>query len=165
MFYVDVRNIDTYTFYYNVNKEVNRHVQEVLGKEVLDKLPNVKNNSSLQFGDYARMGNYNPRTGQVDIEEHFEMQGIAATVARALAEEIVERAKYYCPVDSGLLRDSFVIEDLGDGKCRIYNTCPYAWYVHEFTWKQHNYPTCAKFLTLAIQEIETKYGFGWYSGG
>ena len=52
-------------------------------------------------------------------------------------------------------------EVLGDGKVRIYNDCPYAWYVEEFTWKHHEYPTRAKFLTTAIYEITQKYGFGW----
>ena len=165
MFYVDVRDIDGYVFYYNVNKEVNKHVQEVLGQELLDKLPTAEKDPSLKYGDYARMGYLNQHTGEMDILEHFGMEGITAVVARNLAEQIVERAKYYCPVQSGLLRNSFRIEDLGNGKCRIYNDCPYAWYVHEFTWRHHDPPTCAKFLTLAIQEVETLHGFGWYKEG
>lgn len=161
MFFIDVREVDTYTFYYNISKEINKHVQEVIGKEIADKLPSIKSDPNLGFGDSGRLVNIDPLTGELDIEESYKMSGIVATVSRALAEEIVERAKYYCPVDSGLLRDSFVIEELEDGNCRIYNTCPYAWYVHEFTWKNHQFPTCAKFLTLAIQEVETAHGYGW----
>ena len=161
MFYVDVRDIDGYVFYYNVNKEVNKHVQEVLGKELLDKLPNVEKDPSLKYGDYARMGYLNQHTGEMDILEHFGMEGITAVVSRNLAEQIVERAKYYCPVQSGLLRDSFRIEDLGNGKCRIYNDCGYAWYVHEFTWRHHDPPTCDHFLTRAVYDIEKEFGYGW----
>lgn len=164
MFYVDVKDIDGYVFYYNVNKKVNEHVQEVLGKDLLDKLPTAEKDPSLKWGDYARMGYLNQHTGEMDLEEHFQMAGITATVSRALAEEVIARAQYYCPVKDGILVNSFRIEDLGDGKCRIYNDCPYAWYVHEFTWRHHDPPTCAKFLTLAIQEVETLHGYGWYSG-
>lgn len=164
MFYVDVRNVDNYTFYYNISKEVNRKVQEVLGEKILSKLPTVKNTPDINKYDYAKMADYNPRTGEIEILDHYQMQGICASVSRALAEAIVERAKYYCPKDTGFLADSFVIEDNEDGTCRIFNSCPYAWYVHEFTWKNHQFPTCAKFLTLAIQEVETLAGYGWYKG-
>ena len=160
-FYMDVRDIDGYDFYYNVNKEVNEHVQAVLGKELLDKLPNSEKDPSLKYGDYARMGVMNRHTGELEILEHFQMKGITATVSRALAEKVIERAQYYCPVKDDILRQSFRIEDLENGKCRIYNDCPYAWYVHEFTWRHHDPPTCDHFLTKAIYEIEKEYGYGW----
>ena len=112
-------------------------------------------------GEFGVMGNFNINTGDIEYMMAGEMRGIAATVSHNLAEEIVERAIYYCPKDTGFLSESFRIEDNGDGTCTIFNDCPYAWYVEEFTWKHHDYPTRAKFLTTAVYEIQQKYGFGW----
>lgn len=163
MFHVDVTDYDSYTFYYNVEKlikkGINEHVEQVIGKNLASKLP--RNGGS----DYAKMGSYNKATGQIEeIANHFEMMGITASVNKVLAEEILERAIFYCPKDTGELASSGRIEQLDDGSCRIFFDCGYAWYVHEFTWKNHNFPTCAKFLTRAIQEVETLHGFGWYEG-
>ena len=159
MFLVDVRQTDFYTFYYNVQKAIdqgiNYHVRQVIGADNESKLP--KNISA----DNARMGSYDLSSGKVvDIQDHYLMDGISASVNKELAEEILERAKYYCPVDEGTLRDSGHIEQDGDSYKIVFDT-PYAWYVHEFSWRQHEYPTCDHFLTRAIYEIEKEHGFGW----
>jgi len=172
-FYVDILNTDGYSFYYNMVAEVNEAVIKALRSELPDRLMtdramNFRNNVlagglAAHHGpsEYGVMGNYNVDTKEFEYMMADQMKGICATVSKNLAEEVVERAIFYCPKDTGLLSESFRIEDLGDGKCRIYNDCPYAWYVEEFTWKHHDYPTRAKFLTTAIYEVQQKYGFGW----
>lgn len=81
------------------------------------------------------------------------IDGIAAEVSTRLAQLILNRAKYYCPVDTGKLKSSGRVEHIGGGKSMIIFDCDYAWYVHEHTWKKHAYPTCAKFLTRAVNDI------------
>ena len=171
-FYVDIRG-SGYSFYYNMVAEVNEAVTDALKSALPDRLMtggamNYRNNMLAGGlaahhgpGEFGVMGNFNTATGQMEYILADYMKGICATVSMNMAEEIVERAKYYCPVNKGILINSFRIEDLGDGKARIYNDCPYAWYVEEFTWKNHDYPKQAKFLETAVYEIEKKYGFGW----
>lgn len=173
IFYVDILDSGNYNFYYNMVAEVNQAIITALKSELPDRLMTEKamryRNGMLAGGlksgqgpgEFGVMSSYDTKTGNIEYILADQMQGICATVAENLALEIVERAKYYCPVDTGYLIDSFRIENLGDGKCRIYNDCPYAWYVEEFTWKKHNYPKRAKFLTTAVYEIQQKYGFGW----
>ena len=160
-FYVDVgdSNSVNYAFYYNINKlistGVNEAVRKVIGADAEKSL--VKDGS-----DYARMVQFNLETGQVENNEgHFEMQGITAAVNKELAEEILQRAIYYCPKDTGTLASSGRIEQNDDGSCRVYFDCGYAWYVHEFSWKKHEFPTCDHFLTRAIYEIQKEHGFDW----
>lgn len=173
VFYVDVLKANFYNFYYNMVAEVNEKVVEALHSTLPDRLMtkramDYRNNmlngglaSKYGPGEFGVMGNYNINNGDIEYLMAGQMRGIAATVSSNLAEEIVERAKYYCPVNTGFLIESFRIEDIGNGECRIYNDCPYAWYVEEFTWKNHDHPKQAKFLTTAVYEIEQKYGFGW----
>ena len=110
----------------------------------------------------VRMAVFNTDTGQIDTNEmHFLMQGITASVNKEIAEEILTLAKYYCPKDTGYLAESGRIEQNDDGSCRIYFDCGYAWYVHEFSWRKHAFPTCDHFLTRAIYEVQKAHGFGW----
>lgn len=160
-FYVDVgdSNSANYVFYYNINKlisnGINEAVRKVIGTEAEKGL-------AKDGYDYARMVQFNLETGQVeDNEEHFEMQGITASINKELAEEVLQRAIYYCPKDTGFLASSGRIEQNNDGSCRIYFDCGYAWYVHEFSWKQHEFPTCDHFLTRAIYEVQKEHDFGW----
>jgi hypothetical protein len=173
MFYVDILNTD-YTFYYNMLAQLNENVSAALRKELLSKFESTKylnanarailnsrQNITLDktsYGQYGVMTNYNAGTGSFEYVMASEMQGICATIKNSLAVEIVERAKYYCPVDTGRLINSFRIEEIDNDRCIIYNDCPYAWYVEEFTWKNHEYPKSAKFLTKAVYEISKKYG-------
>lgn len=173
LFYVDVTNANFYNFYYNMVAEVNKKVITALQSQLPNRLMtqkamNFRNNvlaGGLRAhhgpGEFGVMANRNISTGEMEFISADQMAGICATVSRNMAEEIVERAIYYCPKKSGYLSESFRIEDNGDGTCTIYNDCPYAWYVEEFTWKKHDYPTQAKFLTTAVYEIQQKYGFGW----
>ena len=90
----------------------------------------------------------------LDMDANFVCDGIASEVSQELAEEVLERALYYCPVDTGRLKESGHIERINDNKYLVVFDCPYAWYVHEHTWKDHDYPTCAKFLSIAVEEVK-----------
>ena len=160
-FYVDVgdSNSANYTFYYNINKLISTGVNEAVRKVIG---ADAEKDLAKDGYDYARMVQFNLETGQVEANEgHFEMQGITAAVNKELAEEILQRAIYYCPKDTGFLASSGRIEQNDDGSCRVYFDCGYAWYVHEFSWKQHEFPTCDHFLTRAIYEVQKEHGFGW----
>ena len=89
-----------------------------------------------------------------DTDESVGVGDIRAKVSMLMADEILRRAKDYCPVDTGNLRNSGKIINNGDGTCDVVFDCDYAWYVHERMGVYHEPPTCAKFLTLAVQEVE-----------
>lgn len=174
MFYVDIRNSDFYTFYYNMEAEVNKAIWKAVDNNILQNRPisaeaqaNINRRGYLLKEGSAHlgvMGSYNPHNKEVEFLSAVDMAGITATVNRAMAEEILQRAVYYCPKNTGDLAASGRIEDLGNGKCRVVFDCRYAWYVHEYTWKQHKYPECAKFLSRAVFEVEKLHGFNWNIG-
>lgn len=171
IFHVDVTSTKSdYVFYYNMVSAVNEKVIETLRKEIPDRLitpaareyvNNVRNGQFIHKqgpGEFGVMAKWDPHTDSFEYFMADEMRGICATVSANLAIEIINKAIKYCPKDTGFLASSFRIEDLGDGRCTIYNDCPYAWYVEEFTWKKHKWPTRAKFLTTAVWEVGQKYG-------
>ncbi len=164
MFYVDVLDGKGYSFYVNMNKAIVKGINEAVAKNIGAKnTQDIINKAKDYKGyDYANMFIFNPDNGQIDEQEmHFMMQGITASVNRELAEEVLELAKFYCPKDTGYLADSGRIEQNSDGSCKVFFDCPYAWYVHEFSWRKHNFPTCDHFLTRAVYEVEKAHGFGW----
>lgn len=165
MFHMDVRGTDFYDFYYNMVAEVNKNVTKVVGKDILNRPISdsaksyINNKLNGNFGktgpsEFGMIGVKNFSTGQIEYANALDMVGISATVSADLASKILERAIYYCPKDTGTLASSGRIEQNADGSCRIYFDCPYAYYVHEHTWKYHKPPTCAKFLTIAINDFE-----------
>jgi len=173
-FYVEVDQTGFYNFYYNMVAEVNENVSRVLRDDLnlrpitSDAQTYIQNRQANGLRTpnkgpamYGVMGNRNQATGELEFISALDMQGITASVNAQLAEEILALAKYYCPVDTGNLRDSGRIEQNPDGSCRIFFDCPYAWYVHEFSWKNHAYPTRDHFLTEAIYVVEKLHGFGW----
>lgn len=96
------------------------------------------------------------------------ISGIELIVDRSLAYDVLERAKMYCPVDSGALRESGRIEVknnityviFGDTVVNVNGKLvfvDYAYYVHEATWKNirrdKNPYARAKFLEIAYDEI------------
>lgn len=173
-FYVEVDQTGFYNFYYNMVAEVNENVARVLRDDLnlrpitSDAKTYIQNRQAGGLREPSKgpamfgvMGNRNQATGELEFISALDMQGITASVNAQLAEEILALAKYYCPVDTGNLRDSGRIEQNPDGSCRIFFDCPYAWYVHEFSWKNHAYPTRDHFLTEAIYVVEKLHGFGW----
>lgn len=173
-FYVDISTTDFYNFYYNMVAEVNEAVVRVVGDDLklrpitpaAQRYINGRQAGGLRAPSkgpavFGMMGNKNQMTGELEFISALEMQGITASVNTQLAEEILALSQYYCPVDTGNLKNSARIEQNPDGSCRIYYDCEYAWYVHEFSWKNHAYPTRDHFLTRAIYEVEKLHGIGW----
>lgn len=88
--------------------------------------------------------------------------GVAA-VNFQLANKILERALFYCPEDTGQLKQSARIQAISDGGYAVIFDCPYAWFVHEFTWRDihtdKNPHAIHKFLEVAYQEVLKEEGF------
>lgn len=155
-FLVDVRSTDDYTFYYNMLKRVNQHVVNIVDSKVLANRPMARDNYIEETGI---MGSYNLQSHDVEYALASQMAGITAGINRELAEQVLERALYYCPVDTGYLRSTGHIEENENGSCSVVFDCPYAWYVHEFTWREHDFPTRSHFLIQAVYEIEKEQGW------
>lgn len=155
-FLVDVRSTDDYTFYYNMLRSVNQHVINIVDSKVLANRPMARDNyiTGTQI-----MGSYNLQSHDVEYALALQMAGITAGINRELAEQVLERALYYCPVDTGYLRSTGHIEENENGSCSVVFDCPYAWYVHEFTWREHDFPTRSHFLIQAVYEIEKEQGW------
>lgn len=80
-------------------------------------------------------------------------------IVEAALLPIYLKSLYYCPVDTGELRDSAELDvqkyggDKVRGEIRYGNA--FAWYaalVHEITWVYHESPTQAKYLQTAMEE-------------
>lgn len=74
----------------------------------------------------------------------------------SLAEDTLALAKYYCPVETGRLRDSLSLQEVRDG-FMITSDCDYSGYVHEILRYYHESPTRAGFLIDAFQETMYDY--------
>ena len=155
-FLVDVRSTDDYTFYYNMLRSVNQHVINIVDSKVLANRPMARDNyiTGTQI-----MGSYNLQSHDVEYALALQMAGITAGINRELAEQVLERALYYCPVDTGYLKSTGHIEENENGSCSVVFDCPYAWYVHEFTWRERDFPTRSHFLIQAVYEIEKEQGW------
>ena len=162
MFYVDITDVNYKAFYYNMNAKINEQLQKELHVNLYEKVPHLNPNSKERYGDkyLGKMVAYDRAKMQaIDIENAHTMAGILASgFSEMLAEEIAERARLYCPVDTGQLVNSIKVIDGGDGSKTVLVDCPYAWYVNEFTWIQHKFPQRAKFLDTAIWEVYKEYG-------
>ena len=162
MFYVDITDQNFKVFYYNMHAKINEQLQKELHVNLYEKVPHYNPSSQADKGPgYAgKLVAYDRVKMQaIDIENAYKMAGIIASgFSQMLAEEIAERARLYCPVDTGLLRDSIKVIEGGDGSYTVLVDCPYAWFVNEFTWKEHKWPTRAKFLDTAIWEVCKEYG-------
>lgn len=131
MFYVDVNRNEQDNEYYNIDKKLYYGIEKYMARLIAE---------------------------EYKMKDTFDMSGIKTTVNTCIANKVLERAIYYCPKKTGYLASTGRIENLSDGSSIIYFDCDYAWYVHERTWVNHPFPTCAKFLTLAVQEVKTFYG-------
>lgn len=160
--YINVGGTTDKVFYYNMQAMVNENVRQAIGEELYNKLPmNYKMPGNLPIAPTNKRGPSSsgrillPSSDKSSMEFGVasQMDGILAEVSTTLAELILERARYYCPVDTGTLRDSGRIVKIDNTTSQIIFDCPYAWYVHEFTWTNHKFPTQAKFLTRAVSDI------------
>ena len=171
-YYVQVDMTGFKSFYYNMEAAINKAVLQEIGEKLSYRPLTAKAREQIQ--KYGELGANLPKTGrsgfgvmsamntisgQMEFISAHDMSGITAIVNQEIGMEVLERAKYYCPVDTGRLINSGRLEMLSDNTCRIYFDCQYAWYVHEFTWKNHQYPTCAKFLTRAMYEVMKEHGY------
>ena len=98
-------------------------------------------------------------------------------INKRIAQEILLLSKYYCPIDTGLLRDGKIrykdeqgvvhesneldsggtlVRSHGSGYEIIYRA-KYAPYVHEIPYYNHDAPTKSKFLEDAAMEVAQKY--------
>lgn len=85
--------------------------------------------------------------------------GAAAAQVDA-AEEVLARAKYYTPVETGYLKGTGRVEielrELRRAAARIVFDAPYSTFVHERLDLHHAPPTQAKFLQRAVDELERR---------
>jgi hypothetical protein len=85
--------------------------------------------------------------------------GAAAAQVDA-AEEVLERAKLYTPVDTGYLKQTGRVEielrELPLASAQIIFDAPYAAVVHERLDLNHAPPTQAKFLERAVRELSNE---------
>ena len=172
MLLIDIYNGGSYDFYYNMVKEVNQHVVDIVGNEKLKQRPISPDAMRYVFkyqhgklmpgmgpAGFGMIGSMDSRTGRVEYASAFDGVGIvAAQLTKELAEEAMLRAYYYCPKNTGKLASSFRIQEEPDGSYTIINDCDYAWYVHEYSWKKHDFPTCSHFLKRAINEVAALSG-------
>ena len=180
-FYVQVDQEGIYNFYFNMLRKVNENVVDILEKKhkfgdlVLHNY-NYRVSMGAQVNHTLLSGNgpgelgviagLNNITGEFEFSWAKNMLGIAAAVNKQLASEVVGLAKFYCPRSDDNnkpagyvhLADSIYAKELDDGTCMIIADKPYAYYVHEFTWREHKFPTRAKFLTQAIFEVYKYHG-------
>lgn len=174
MFYVDIRNTDFYNFYYNMASVVEEHVQKIVG-QALDNRPTTKPIGGSWRGglaprgtqpkEWGLIGAMRVGTDKIDYVRAMDVHGIAGIVAENIAEQVLEKAYYYCPKDTGALAATGRIIATDDNTYMVVfgdADAPYAWYVHEFSWKKHKFPECSHFLTRAIYEVEKSMGYGWY---
>ena len=150
-FYVDVRYNGNFDFYYNMEAMINSHVANVLKIKPNDlttlprnniAMSNIKqrNNRLVKQGSahLGVIGSKNMSTGQIETHSILDIDGICATVSAKMAQEVLIRAVYYCPKDTGNLAKSGRIEVVNNNECRVVfggyteesGEVPYAWFVH-----------------------------------
>ena len=131
-FYVDVRYNGNFDFYYNMEAMINSHVANVLKIKPNDlttlprnniAMSNIKqrNNRLVKQGSahLGVIGSKNMSTGQIETHSILDIDGICATVSAKMAQEVLIRAVYYCPKDTGNLAKSGRIEVVNNNECRV----------------------------------------------
>jgi hypothetical protein len=166
-FYINVSDSSSYDFYYNMESSVNWYVEYTVGKDKLSSRPifdsirkQIQEHGYRKHGhsDYGVYGSLNKNTQDIEYGLAIDVEGILGITPAYIANEVLELAKYYCPKDTGTLANSGRIQMLDNSMCSIIFDCPYAWFVHELSYKKHEPPTCDHFLSRAIFETQEKYG-------
>lgn len=94
--------------------------------------------------------------GEISLFDADNIRGIMVdALSREKAELVLQWAKYLCPVDKGYLQSTGHIEQNGDGSYKVVFDCSYAWYVHEFSWRQHKFPGTDHFLEKAVNIVNS----------
>lgn len=74
---------------------------------------------------------------------------------RDVANDVFKWSQYFVPVDTGYLKSTGYVKQVGRFSFEVGYTAPYAIYVHEILGYKHKYPTRAKFLTQAFSLVMT----------
>jgi len=140
----------------NYIEGIHRELYNVLNSDIINMLKNTLGNKN---GTTAAVYGGGDMNAFIEDMEHGGV-GIAANVAENIAGEVLEVAKFYCPVDTGNLRDSGRIE-WKDGICYVVFDAPYAWFVHEFTWREihrdKNPHAIHKWLDVAVRQVKAAH--------
>lgn len=149
---VELRQHDTSGNYID---GIHKELYNILSAEVINQLKN----------NVAGSGQINISEQQLEII--LKEGNIGLQVKEEIAEKVLERSKLYCPVDTGNLQATGRIERNNNNIIVVYggiNNVDYAWFVHEFTWRNINRDknpfARAKWLEIAYYEVMREEGFG-----
>lgn len=104
------------------------------------------------FEDYE----YDPEYGGYVVTNYDDEDDVLDETYEMAAFNILRKALYYTPVDTGNLRDSSYIKPYKRGY-EVGYTADYAIHVHEIGFNRHEYPTRYKFLEDAAYETLEEY--------
>lgn len=124
---------------------------EVLKQIVGNDLFNIYKGNIKEQTKETRQQNYNAKGLNKNARgaSHKELK---VTIAYA----IWMRSQYYCPVDTGYMKQTSTIKPYNGGFEILY-PASYATYVHEIPYYNHDRPTRYKFLEEAAIEIASQY--------
>lgn len=156
---------------YNIIAKFINDASKTLGKEItnedVDKLGDSPfKNEMLRQLDIKERRLENIKKAQAaraakrenDLKRLELFNDIRVRTSFRFATAILTKSMMYCPIDTGALRASAKLKVLGGGFVVSYggNKAPYAPYVHQIEDRHHKYPTRAKFLEAAVQEVVTE---------
>lgn len=149
----------------NINKE---NIMKLFGG---DQIYKIYRGEQLEETKKARQNKYD--TSNKNKKAH----GLnRQAINKRIAQEILLLSKYYCPIDTGLLRDGTISYKDEQGVIHQHNSnsggtlvrshgrgyeilykAEYAAYVHEIPYYKHDAPTKYKFLEDAAIQVAQKY--------
>lgn len=135
---------------------IHKAIYDSLDQDIINLLKQQHTNATVSGYMPWNKSNFDTTRGSFGIAKTMD------NINRNLADAVLERAKLYCPVDTGNLRDSGHIEVYADGTYKVVFSADYAWFVHEFTWRNINTAinpyARAKFLEIAFNEVMKEAG-------
>lgn len=144
---------------------IHKEVYNMVSQEVINMMKENYSHLSDWGGDSGRNVGLASSIGSGQHSEYVQYFGISYGLNKSInydiANEILELAKEYCPVETGTLRDSGCLIAEPDGSYSVAFLAEYAWFVHEFTWNRiislNNPNGRHKFLEIAVQEVLSKH--------
>lgn len=138
----------------SINK---KYFEKLVNKMEMDYIKNSDAFKSYWSGIKEERDIYNKNTSLEYLKENrglidFEPLLKNKSSYKDIANDILIRSLYYCPIDTGELKKSSYIENSEDGIKIGYNIS-YATYVHEILDNNHIAPTRSKFLEDAVIDI------------